>query len=226
MIEAHDQNVGLAKTCGGGSPENATNRGGISYPAFLARSDLPGSCDLEHRGGIWSGSFGRYVPLHSHVVLPYRASKHVCAGCALKARCCPKDLIRKVPRSIHEGARDMARQIARSWEGRVSRRLRKKVEMLFAHLKRILKLDRLRLRGPNGARDEFLLAATAQNLQEAIEADIGAELPASLKTASLSKPPRCQISPSIDFDLLPEFFNRIGHKTTWPSGDCTNINRV
>src|SRR3954452_13399444 len=43
---------------------------------------------------------------------------------------------------------------------------RKKVEMLFAHLKRILKLDRLRLRGPNGARDEFHLAATAQNLRK------------------------------------------------------------
>ena len=38
--------------------------------------------------------------------------------------------------------------------------------MLFAHLKRILRLDRLRLRGPNGARDEFLLAATAQNLRK------------------------------------------------------------
>jgi hypothetical protein len=48
----------------------------------------------------------------------------------------------------------------------VSRRERKKVEMLFAHLKRILKLDRLRLCGPNGARDEFLLAAAAQNLRE------------------------------------------------------------
>jgi hypothetical protein len=71
-----------------------------------------------------------------------------------------------VPRSIHEGARDMARQIAKSWEGGTSRRLRKKVEMLFAHLKRILKLDRLRLRGPTGAHDEFLLAATAQNLRK------------------------------------------------------------
>jgi len=38
----------------------------------------------------------------------------------------------------------MARQIARSWEGHTSRRLRKKIEILFAHLKRILKLDRLR----------------------------------------------------------------------------------
>lgn len=96
----------------------------------------------------------------------YRASKNDCIGCALKPGCCPKDPARKVPRSIHEGARDMARQIAKSWEGRISRRLRKKIEMLFAHLKRILKLDRLRLRGPNGARDEFLLAATAQNLRK------------------------------------------------------------
>jgi hypothetical protein len=44
--------------------------------------------------------------------------------------------------------------------------LKQKVEMLFAHLKRILKLDRLRLRGPNGARDEFHLAATGQNLRK------------------------------------------------------------
>jgi Transposase DDE domain len=42
---------------------------------------------------------------------------------------------------------------------------RKRVEMLFAHLKRILKLDRLRLRGPRGAQDEFTLAAIAQNLR-------------------------------------------------------------
>src|SRR5262249_1500973 len=83
-----------------------------------------------------------------------------------ESRCCPKSPARRVPRSIYEGARDMARQIAKSWEGRTSRRLRKKVEMLFAHLKRILKLDRLRLRGPNGARDEFILAATAQNLRK------------------------------------------------------------
>ena len=68
---------------------------------------------------------------------------------------------RKVPRSIYEGARDMARDIARSAEGLVSRRQRKKIEMLFAHLKRILRLDRLRLRGPNGARDEFQGITTA-----------------------------------------------------------------
>jgi Transposase DDE domain len=98
--------------------------------------------------------------------LLYRASKADCDACAVKPRCCPNTPARKVPRSIHERARDMARAIANSWEGRTSRRLRKKVEMLFAHLKRILRLDRLRLRGPNGARDELLLAAAAQNLRK------------------------------------------------------------
>jgi hypothetical protein len=71
-----------------------------------------------------------------------------------------------VLRSIHEGARDLARDISLTDAYVTSRRERKKVEMLFAHLKRILKLDRLRLRGPNGAKDEFLLAATAQNLRK------------------------------------------------------------
>ena len=47
-----------------------------------------------------------------------------------------------------------------------SRHSRKKVEMLFAHLKRILRLDRLRLKGPFGAQDECLLAATVQNLRK------------------------------------------------------------
>jgi hypothetical protein len=69
-------------------------------------------------------------------------------------------------RPVEEGARDLAREIAKTEAYRTSRCQRKKVEMLFAHLKRILKLDRLRLRGPNGARDEFHLAATAQNLRK------------------------------------------------------------
>ena len=60
----------------------------------------------------------------------------------------------------------MARDIAKTEAYVTSRRERKKIEMLFAHLKRILKLDRLRLRGPSGARDEFHLAAAAQNLRK------------------------------------------------------------
>ena len=124
----------------------------------------------DHAGDVYYCPGGKMLTttgsLLDGTTLRYRASKYDCQACRLKSRCCPKEPARYVPRSIHEGARDMARQIARTWQGRVSRRLRKKVEMLFAHLKRILKLDRLRLRGPNGAHDEFLLAATAQNLRK------------------------------------------------------------
>jgi hypothetical protein len=96
----------------------------------------------------------------------YRASKHDCDVCALKQQCCPGQPMRKVTRSVHEAARDVARTINASAEFQQSRRERKKVEMLFAHLKRIMKLDRLRLRGPSGAHDEFTLAAAAQNLRK------------------------------------------------------------
>jgi hypothetical protein len=91
--------------------------------------------------------------------LLYRASKYDCDACELKPLCCPKMPARKVPRSINENARDVARDIAKTEIYVTSRRERKKIEMLFAHLKRILRLDRLRLRGPSGAQDEFLLAA-------------------------------------------------------------------
>ena len=96
----------------------------------------------------------------------YRASTEDCRACSMKQQCCPKDKQRKITRSIHERAKDMARAIAETDAGEASRKDRKKVEMLFAHLKRILKLGRLRLRGPCGASDEFLLAATAQNLRK------------------------------------------------------------
>lgn len=43
-----------------------------------------------------------------------------------------------------------------------------KVGMLLAYLKRIHGMSRLRLRGPYGAKDEFLLAAIAQNLGKKI----------------------------------------------------------
>jgi hypothetical protein len=83
----------------------------------------------------------------------------------MKARCCPHTPSRKIARSIHESARDVAREIAKTEAYQHSRKDRKKVEILFAHLKRILKLGRLRLRGLSGAQDEFLLAAAAQNLR-------------------------------------------------------------
>ena len=99
-------------------------------------------------------------------IMRYRARKSDCDACGLKARCTPKEPQRKVLRSIYEPSRDVARNIVETTQYAISCKLRKKVEMSFAHLKRILKLDRLRLRGPCGVRDEFHLAATAQNLRK------------------------------------------------------------
>jgi transposase len=95
----------------------------------------------------------------------YHARQAACSNCPMKPRCCPNTPRRKIARSIHESAREIARDIAKTGAYRQSRKDRKKVEILFAHLKRILRLGRLRLRGLTGARDEFLLAAAAQNLR-------------------------------------------------------------
>jgi hypothetical protein len=95
----------------------------------------------------------------------YRVSNQNCAGCSFKDKCCPNTPHRKIARSVHEPARDVARTVCKTEAYQQSRKDRKKVEMLFAHLKAILRLDRLRLRGLNGAQDEFLMAATAQNLR-------------------------------------------------------------
>jgi len=104
--------------------------------------------------------------VHQARTLYYRASKFDCDACPLKPKCCPKAPSRRIPRDIDEDARDLARSLAGTPAFEQSRRDRKKVEMAFAHLKRIFGLGRLRLRGPRGAQDEFLLAATAQNLMK------------------------------------------------------------
>lgn len=101
--------------------------------------------------------------------LRYRASKRDCDVCAFKTQCCPHTPARQVPRDLDEDARDVARALAKTEAFEQSRRERKKVEMRFAHMKRIFRLDRLRLRGLNGAKDEVLLTATAQNLRRLVK---------------------------------------------------------
>jgi transposase len=133
----------------------------------FSRSDFT----YDHEGDVYICPAGKGLTstgtlVNDGATLLYLASKHDCDACPLKPRCCPNTPARRVPRSIYEGARDRARDVAKTDAYLTSRRQRKKVEMLFAHLKRILRLDRLRLRGPRGARDEFLLAATAQNLRK------------------------------------------------------------
>jgi transposase len=115
----------------------------------------PSGKTLKTSGRILSDNTRRYL-----------ASTYDCGPCPLKSRCCPNTPQRKIPRDINEDARDYARSLAKTEAFEQSRRERKKVEMAFAHMKRIFKLDRLRLRGLSGARDEVLLTATAQNLRK------------------------------------------------------------
>jgi hypothetical protein len=96
----------------------------------------------------------------------YRATKSDCQACPLKAKCCPNSDTRSLQRGRYEVVRDFFRSCTASAFNEIAQKRRKKVEMLFAHLKRILGLNRLRLRGPLGAKDEFTLAATAQNLRK------------------------------------------------------------
>jgi hypothetical protein len=113
----------------------------------------PGGAKLTSTGNIDQG----------HIVY-YRASKNDCSRCSLKPKCTTATA-RKLTRDLNEDVRDRVRALADTEAFEQSRRERKKVEMRFAHMKRILRLDRFRLRGLSGIRDEVLLTATAQNLR-------------------------------------------------------------
>jgi transposase len=121
--------------------------------------------------------------VHEGTTLLYRASKLDCDRCSLKSQCCPKEPARKIPRNIYEHARDVARSLAGTEAFEQSRHDRKRIEMRFAHLKRILRLGRLRLRGPRGAQDEFTLAAIAQNLRRLAKLVTGPPLQAPYDVA-------------------------------------------
>ena len=128
---------------------------------------------FDHERNIYICPNGKLLHTTGTVIdggtLRYRASKHDCDLCALKMQCCPHTPARQIPRDLHEDARDVARALAKTEAFEQSRRERKKVEMQFAHMKRIFRLDRLRLRGLSGAKDEVLLTATAQNLRRLVK---------------------------------------------------------
>ena len=98
------------------------------------------------------------------------AIKVDCERCPIKTRCCPNTPQHQIPRDVNEEARDYARSLVDTEAYDQSRRKRKKVEMLFAHLTRHLGSERMRLRGLSGAQDEFLLAATVHESETARQA--------------------------------------------------------
>lgn len=130
------------------------SRGDFRYDPRADVYECPGGKQLRTSGTVHDGH-----------TLFYRASKLDCSPCPLKPQCCPKEPQRRIPRDVHESARDLARSFVDTEAFEQSRRDRKRAEMRFAHLKRLLRLDRLRLRGPRGAQDEFVLGAIAQNLR-------------------------------------------------------------
>jgi transposase len=103
--------------------------------------------------------------VHDGRTIVYRASTRDCGPCPLKRKCTPNMTFRKIPRDVHEDARDATRALMGTLEFAKSRNERKKVEMRFAHLKTHHGFERMRLRGLSGARDEFHLAAIVQNLK-------------------------------------------------------------
>ncbi len=114
----------------------------------------PGGKELTTSGTVHEGTTYKYL-----------AKRRDCEICPLKPKC-TKGKERRLARDVDEPIRDFVRALAETPAFRRSRDERKKVEMAFAHMKRIFKLDRLRLRGLSGARDEVLLTATAQNLRK------------------------------------------------------------
>jgi transposase len=103
--------------------------------------------------------------VHGGRTLYYRARKRDCQACPLKPHCCPKTPGRRIQRDVHQEARDYTQALMQTETYAVSRAERKKIETLFGEVKHILSRVRLRLRGLSGARDEFLLIATVQNLK-------------------------------------------------------------
>lgn len=103
--------------------------------------------------------------LHSDNTYRYVASKRDCDICPFKPQCSPKGPARRVLRDPNEDARDYTRTLMETEAYAVSSGERKKIETLFGEAKHILSMVRLRLRGLTGARDEFLLTATVQNLK-------------------------------------------------------------
>ncbi len=134
-------------------PDGTFSRADFAFDRERNVYVCPGGAELTSTGNIDQG----------HIVY-YRASKSDCSRCSLKPKCTTA-VVRKVTRDLNEDVRDRVRALANTEAFQQSGRERKKVEMRFAHMKRIFRLDRLRLRGLNGVRDEVLLTAIAQNLR-------------------------------------------------------------
>ena len=100
--------------------------------------------------------------------LKYVAKRSDCAQCPLKPQC-TTGRERRLGRDVNQEARDYTQALMATEAYRQSSIERKQIERLFGEAKSQLSMTRLRLRGLTGARDEFLLTATVQNLKRLVE---------------------------------------------------------
>src|ERR1700755_629715 len=97
----------------------------------------------------------------------YIGSAKRCGACSHKVRC-TTGRYKYLAIHIHESARQRARELANTPEFEKAQRQRKKVEALFAELKNQVGLRRLRLRRMKFVREQFFLAAAAQNIKRLV----------------------------------------------------------
>jgi len=113
----------------------------------------PGGKELKTSGTVHDGTTIKYI-----------AKRSDCAQCPLKPKC-TTGRERRISRDVNQEARDYTRALMETDAYKHSRSQRKKIERLFGEAKYIHALVKLRLRGLSGAKDEFLLTATVQNLK-------------------------------------------------------------
>ncbi len=135
------------------APEGKFTRADFAYDKERDLYICPGGKKLKTSGTVHDGATIKYI-----------AKRSDCASCPLKPQC-TSGRERRVQRDVNQQARDYTQSLMQTEAYAASSGERKKIERLFGEAKRILSMVRLRLRGLTGARDEFLLIATVQNLK-------------------------------------------------------------
>ena len=113
----------------------------------------PGGKELKTSGTVHDGTTIKYI-----------AKRSDCSGCPLKPNC-TSGRERRVSRDTNQEVRDDAQALMETDAYYQSGVDRKQIERLFGEAKNIISMVRLRLRGLSGAKEEFLLTATVQNLK-------------------------------------------------------------
>ena len=132
-------------------------RGDFSYDKERDLYVCPGGKELKTSGTVHDGTTIKYI-----------AKRSDCRQCPLKPQC-TTGRERRVSRDVNQEARDYTQALMATDAYRQSNIDRKQIERLFGEAKSQLSMTRLRLRGLSGARDEFLLTATVQNLKRLVE---------------------------------------------------------